>query len=56
MQTPIVNELPLKLEPVTRDDFIDAPRVRARAVRLAPGFDGTAPYRPKQIERIPFGK
>ena len=26
MKTPIVTELPLKLEPVTRDDFIDQPR------------------------------
>jgi hypothetical protein len=33
MRTPIVKELPLKLEPVTRDDFIDPPRreVRTRA-------------------------
>lgn len=28
MRTPIVKELPLKLEPVTRDDFIDPPRDR----------------------------
>jgi hypothetical protein len=31
MQTPIVIELPLKLEPVTRDDFIDPPARRRPA-------------------------
>jgi hypothetical protein len=36
MRTPIVKELPLKLEPVTRDDFIGPPRVRhARPTRAS---------------------
>jgi hypothetical protein len=32
MRTPIVKELPLKLEPVTRDDFM-GPAPRARRTR-----------------------
>jgi hypothetical protein len=35
MRTPIVKELPLKLEPVTRDDFIGPPRVRYGRKRRA---------------------
>jgi hypothetical protein len=42
MQTPIVNELPLKLEPVTRDDFIDAPRTPPRVERRGPSPDQAA--------------
>jgi hypothetical protein len=40
MQTPIVNELPLELEPVTRDDFIDAPRGPRRPTPARRGSAG----------------
>jgi hypothetical protein len=38
MMTPIVKELPLKLEPITGDDFIDPPpRPLPRAARRQHG-------------------
>lgn len=47
MQTPIVKELPLRMEPVTPDEFIEpAPQQpRTAGDRLGPGRRPTGPAR-----------